>query len=273
MRMKDGRWLEYAEYGNPEGKPIFFFHGTPGSRKMRPPYPEITARHNVRLITADRPGFGRSDFQPGRKLTDWPSDVIEIADALQIDRFAVIGFSGGGPHAAACAAKIHDRITCVSLVSSLAPELKPDVFALRVLFRSAEFAPWLLRPVLSPIRWYTNRRFQRVYGKAMSRLADCDREVAARPEIQSVFEESVLESIRPGLRGFVHELSMFQQPWGFTLGDLPSGVHIWHGKEDRFDGIDSFESIRGSIPHLLDHGHLLLFHYWDEILMTVCQTK
>jgi pimeloyl-ACP methyl ester carboxylesterase len=103
FRLRDGRALGYAEYGDPGGTPVFFFHGSPGSRLQRHPDASIASELGTRIITIDRPGYGLSDFQPERTLLDWPADVAQLADALHIERFAAIGLSGGGPYLLACA--------------------------------------------------------------------------------------------------------------------------------------------------------------------------
>ena len=120
VRLRDGRNLAYSEWGPAEGVPVFGFHGTPNSRLVHLGADAPRAA-GVRLILPDRPGLGRSDFQPGRTLLDWPRDVAELADALGIDRFAAFGVSGGGPHAASCAAALGDRVTAVGLVSAAGP--------------------------------------------------------------------------------------------------------------------------------------------------------
>lgn len=102
LKLQDGRNLGYAEYGAPEGVPVFYFHGFPGSRLDYLFFDagEAAAGTNARIIAAERPGYDLSDFKRGRSILDWPDDVTELADALQIDRFAVLGISGGGPYAA-----------------------------------------------------------------------------------------------------------------------------------------------------------------------------
>ena len=119
VRLRDGRALAYAEWGDLHGPPVFFFHGSPLSRLWCPDE-EATQAAGVHLVAVDRPGFGRSDLQPGRRLVDWPLDVAELADALGIDRFAVAGYSAGGPYAVACAALIGERVTRAGLVSTTA---------------------------------------------------------------------------------------------------------------------------------------------------------
>lgn len=95
--LSDGRRLAYAEYGAANGIPVFLFHGLPGSRLSWGLLPNNPFPKGLRLIAPDRPGYGGSDPKPGRSLLDWVDDVVELADALAIDRFAVLGVSGGGP--------------------------------------------------------------------------------------------------------------------------------------------------------------------------------
>lgn len=105
INLHDGRSLGYADFGDPDGTPMFHFHGFPGSRLKAKLLSDAAGRHGVHLIGVVRPGMGLSDFQPGRKLLDWPNDVIELALDLELETFAVEGVSGGGPYAAACAYK------------------------------------------------------------------------------------------------------------------------------------------------------------------------
>ncbi len=109
--LPDGRRLGYAEYGDPEGWPLMFFHGTPGSRVMARFAAPKAREMGVRLIAPERPGFGLSDFKPQRQLLDWAEDVRELAEVLNLERFAVAGVSGGGPYVAACAWKMPARLS------------------------------------------------------------------------------------------------------------------------------------------------------------------
>ncbi len=148
IKLQDGRSLGYAEFGSPTGKPIFLFNGS-FSRLFYPLDDSIPIAANARIITVDRPGFGLSTFQPNRMILDWPTDLAELADALGLDRFAVVGGSAGGPYAAACAFKLPDRLTALALVSSLAPWDAPEISkGLTPLYRMfpviAKYAPWLL---------------------------------------------------------------------------------------------------------------------------------
>jgi pimeloyl-ACP methyl ester carboxylesterase len=120
LMLADGRRLGYAVWGEPEGQPALLFHGSPGSRLFCPD-PVATAAAGVRLVTVDRPGYGRSAAAPGRRIMDWPADIEQLVTALGIDRFALIGHSSGGPYALACALAMPQRITRMALVSCVVP--------------------------------------------------------------------------------------------------------------------------------------------------------
>src|SRR3989344_8459465 len=100
FKLRDGRILGYAEYGDPEGKPVFFFHGWPGARFSGKETDEAGKKSGVRIISTDRPGIGLSTYKKDRKLLDWPDDVAQLADYLKIKKFSLMGVSGGGPYAA-----------------------------------------------------------------------------------------------------------------------------------------------------------------------------
>ena len=118
IRLRDGRSLAYREWGYEGGPVVLAFHGSPGSRVWWPGA-EVTAAAGARLVTVDRPGYGGAESLPGRPIAGWAEDVVELADALGVDRFGVVGWSGGAPYAAAVAAEVlPDRLTGVCLASS-----------------------------------------------------------------------------------------------------------------------------------------------------------
>jgi pimeloyl-ACP methyl ester carboxylesterase len=125
LALPDGRSLAYAEFGDPDGRPVLFFHATPGYRRNPWATDAELRSAGVRLIAPDRPGVGRSTPQPHRRLLDWPDDVRHLADALGLERFAVVGFSNGGPHAAACAYKFGPRVSGTALGAPLPPLDQP----------------------------------------------------------------------------------------------------------------------------------------------------
>ncbi len=127
---EDGRTIGFAEYGDPHGKPIFFFHGFPGSRFEAELFHDVALANNIRIIAVDRPGMGLSSFQKDRTLLDWPDDILELADKLGVDDFAVMGISGGGPYAAACAKEIRSsRLKKVGIISAMGPTDKQCIYS------------------------------------------------------------------------------------------------------------------------------------------------
>jgi pimeloyl-ACP methyl ester carboxylesterase len=122
VKLSDGHSVGYAEYGDPMGKPVLHFHGLPGSRfeGHRPTMDEIATRLHARVIVVERPGIGLSDYEP-YTIASWPDMVIEFADALRLDRFAVMGISSGGKYVAACAWKIPQRINAAGIISGTCP--------------------------------------------------------------------------------------------------------------------------------------------------------
>jgi pimeloyl-ACP methyl ester carboxylesterase len=152
LRLRDGRRLAYREYGAPDGAPVLFFHGWPGSRLDFAPNDAAAADAGVRVIAGDRPGIGRSDPQAGRRVLDWPKDVAELADALAIEQFAVLSFSFGGPYTRACAYALPHRVTRAGLISCLGPVDEPNArrrmpAGTRYGLAAARISPLLARPM------------------------------------------------------------------------------------------------------------------------------
>jgi pimeloyl-ACP methyl ester carboxylesterase len=127
VQLPDGRRLGFDEYGAPDGKPLFYFHGSPSSRLEFALFGDeaLVQSLDARLIVADRPGVGLSDFQPDRRLLDWSRDVLALADQLGIGRFSILAYSLGGPYGLACAFSIPERLERVGIVSGAAPTSKP----------------------------------------------------------------------------------------------------------------------------------------------------
>jgi pimeloyl-ACP methyl ester carboxylesterase len=237
LQVEDGRLLGYEVYGDPEGSPVFYFHGFPGSRLEARLATQVAARLAIRLIAVDRPGFGLSDFKPRRTIFEWPDDVIKIANALGISRFAILGVSGGGPYAAACALRIPERLTAVGIVCGLGPldsaEITDRMMGKnRWIFFLARCLPWVARISLWRTAYLVQRNPERMLGTMMGALPDPDKTVLTRPEVKTTIKENVVEAFRSGSRGAACELLLLTRPWGFSLKDIATHVHLWHGEQD-----------------------------------------
>ena len=237
LPLRDGRKLGFAIYGDPNGTPEFFLHGLPGSRLGARIADKVAARLGIRIISLDRPGFGLSDFKPGRTIADWPDDLVEAADILGSDRFPVIGLSGGSPYADACAFSIPHRLTSVAIVSGMSPLNTPGATkgmrrSARVFFALAPRLPWITRPAM----WWIGRQARhdagRLIDKISTRLPPADKSVLARPEVRQNFRDDIAEAFRQGSRGPAWDLALLARPWGFSLEEIRVEEHIWHGEAD-----------------------------------------
>ncbi|OAI38544.1 hypothetical protein AYO38_09555 [bacterium SCGC AG-212-C10] len=236
LTLPDGRLLSYAEYGRPRGFPVFFFHGTPGSRLMGKFAHNAAADRDMRIIAADRPGFGRSQFQSRREITDWPADVIAMANALDLDRFAVVGVSGGGPYVAACASLIHPRLTAAAIVSGVSPHRRGVLRGMSMPGRATAFTarrlPWLLSAQLRFASWAVQRWPERALRSGARRLPAADREVLERDAVENELVEDMQEAFRGGHRGVAYESRLFARPWGFKLEEVTFPIRLWQGDAD-----------------------------------------
>jgi len=273
IKLRDGRSLGYAEYGTPEGKPVFYFHGFPSSRMDWPLFDTdaIAARLNARIVAADRPGYGLSDFKRGRKILDWPDDVIELANALQVDRFAVLGISGGGPYALACAYRIPGRLTTTSIVCGMGPSEAPrarDGTAMLLPGKSALMRKLFLMLMAMGLR----RNPDRFLSQMKDAVAEPDKLLLAQPEVVQTFIYSMREAFRSGTRGASWDAVLYKRPWGYHLQDISMQLHLWHGDLDTQVPVSVGQYVANAVPDckakfLPDEAHLSLAHnYIEEIL-------
>ena len=280
VHLADGRVLGYAEYGPPEGPPLFMFHGLPGSRlaaaEMWPGEPGA-----VRVIAPDRPGMGTSTFQPGRRLTGWADDVRQLADSPRIQRFLVAGFSGGGPHALAVAHDLPDRVIAVGSIAGAGPigtrdgrkALKQANPANRLIFALARKAPGLLWPLIAQHAYAVRRHPGKVIDSAIrdKGLPEADRQVMTGPALRERMMAAASEAFRQGVRGAIHEAHICARPWGFDPAAIKPPVHIWHGDQDTNVPVAMARYLAGrilgsSVTIYPGEGHLIVPKHWDEIL-------
>jgi pimeloyl-ACP methyl ester carboxylesterase len=242
IRLHDGRRLAVLVVGKRDGVPIFHFHGNGSSRLELftiPSLPELLERLGVRLICPDRPGIGGSDARLGYRLLDWPGDVEELAEQLEIDRFAVEGLSGGAPFALACTFKLPHRITACGLIS---PATGPFIqqagsFALRSEVWMLTHLPWLVRALFRlsmQMSGADEASIEKRLVRAGARLGAADQQVLANEVIRKAFAQATAESLRQARDAATQEGIVYSRPWGFQV-EAVRGPHLflWQGEQDR----------------------------------------
>ena len=258
-----------------DGFPVIAFHGTPGSRLERI-FSEVALREaGIRLIVIERPGYGQSEFRDGYSLLEWPDEVIRLADALALDRFSVMGFSGGGPYAAACAYKIPERLVHAALISSGAPHDVPGLTdtmipANRELFELTRedyqtAAQQLATLVDSP---------ETLFGLFEAPAPAPDKVALANHEFRAMYRANLAESMRQGMVGLAYDMAVISRPWGFAPAAITANVSVWHGEMDLNAPPAMGRYLADTIPacrkHIFaDQGHFLAPAHEKDILQTL----
>lgn len=205
IRLAYERTLACLELGDPGGAPVIHFHGFPGSRLEARLAEDAAEELGLRLLAPDRPGLGESSFQPGRTLAAWCGDVAQLADQFDVERFAVVGVSGGGPYALACAARILGRIGGVALVGALGPfagmrSTRKMVALNRLALALAAGLPPLARFAVG-LAAHGVRRPERFLAHMMAKAPAADRKMLADVDYRALFAASTAEALRQGGRG------------------------------------------------------------------------
>jgi pimeloyl-ACP methyl ester carboxylesterase len=256
----DDRVLAAEVTGAFEGIPVFLLHGTPGSSAGPKPRSSVLYRQGVRLICHDRPGYGGSTRLPGRRVADAAHDVEAVADALGIDHFCVVGRSGGGPHALACAALLPHRVTRAAVLVGLAPA-------------NAAGLDWY--EGMSPENARNHATGERGDAELMREMIDLAVRTAADPEgfidelraqasepdlrfMDSVMYRRLLtasytEALRIGPYGWLDDILAFRGDWGFALDHIIPPVRLWHGAADTFSPASHSKWLADRIPRAEVH--------------------
>ncbi len=282
LKLKRGLSLGYAEYGDPHGTPVLHFHGMPSSRfeLFTPSTDEIATRLGVRVIVPDRPGVGLSEYMPYTLLT-WPDIVSEFADALQLNRFAVQGFSSGGKYVAACALKIPQRLTAASIISGNTAYDLPGARATlsqqdTLLYTLADKAPLLLRLLLWVIASRVRKNPAAIFD-LFSDASDVDKQALSQPDIQALLAKMVIGAFQQGTRGAALDWQLEARPWGFSLQDIHLPVFVWHGEQDKLVPVEQGRITARAIPAsrltlFPDDGHITIMKsHFEQILSAVLE--
>ncbi|MEV8328649.1 alpha/beta hydrolase [Kitasatospora sp. NPDC056731] len=255
VKAPDGRALAVESLGDPRGRPVFLLHGMPGSRVGPHPRSTVLYRLGVRLISYDRPGYGDSTRQFGRRVSAAAADVRAIADDLKLDGFAVLGRSGGGPHALACAALLPQRVSRVAVLVGLAP-------------RNAAGLDWYAGMTPSNVHAYQeaerghdriadamefrSRQIKddpvRLLNGLRPELSPADREVVADNGLRRMLQSNYREAFRHGADGWIDDVLAFTADWGFKVEDIAVPSWLWHGTDDQFSPVEHSRWLGDHIP-------------------------
>lgn len=270
--LPDGRKLGFAEGGDPEGVPVFYFHGFPGSRLEA----TLLPIKGLRLIGVDRPGYGMSTPRPWRKLADWPADIEALADFLGLEQFGVIGVSGGAPYASSVAHGLGNRVNALALVCGLGPPGAPGMtfggtsnmaLALRFLPARLTLAALGRQVMLSDVALRQMRalRLRRGGGHPLA-----DTELREGP-MMAAMVKSWREGLKRSSLGIAADARIYGEPWHFELDEIEVPTAIWHGLADTVVPISIGEHYAANVPDIEinfteDDGHFsIVINSLDEI--------
>ncbi len=274
-RLSNGKRLGYAEFGDPKGKPLFTFHGWPSSRLQGEVYDNVCRKLGIRVISTDRPGFGLSDYDPYRTLLDWPDTVLELADALKLKKFSVMGISGGGPYAAVCAYKIPGRLDKTGIVVGLAPTYIPGVLngmppLAKFMWQNYGRVPFF--PMIAAVFYNTLSHMSPhlgIYGKLFG--AKSDKTIFQSKKARDEMRRYTREAFRTGPRGPALDLVLYTHPWGFDLSETKKQVYLWYGEDDVNVPVGAGNVYHAAFPKntyivFPGEGHMILRTHTKEIL-------
>lgn len=281
ITLSDGRRMGFAEVGDPAGAPVIYCHGFPASRLESQLVASAALAKGARIIAPDRPGYGLSDGKIGRTIVGWAGDVAELAHSLKLDRFSVLGVSGGGPYALALAHRFPERVESVAIVCGLGPVCRSEAIGsmhwpARFGFGTARDAPWLTWLVYGGLLGQLMRQYPEVALAVLTvGMAGADRRTLARPEIRSVVCAALREGLRQGTRGALLDMALYAREWGFKPAEIGAPVVFWHGDVDATVPVSHTHLTAEGMPRaavrvLRGEGHFSLpIDHADEILETL----
>lgn len=284
--LPDGRTLGYAEYGAPQGVPVFYFHGGQESRLSSRFMASTAHRLGVRIIAPDRPGVGLSSFQENRSFLGWAKDIENLADHLELETFSVFGLSGGAPHVLACAYSFPERLQNVTMVSGTGPHnykgrLKGVWFPVKIMhwFASSKNDKYLRSFITSEYEALKEKPEKRL-RQLQKYLPKSDRTLLKEhPSYGVEFIKGSLEAYKHGIEAVVQEWKLYVEDWGFPLSEITTPIDLWYGDEDKmaphYRGMHYAKILQDSELYVLENeGHFsLIRNHLEEILITMTRTN
>jgi pimeloyl-ACP methyl ester carboxylesterase len=267
----DGRRLAVLDTGVPDGPALVAHHGTPSAGRVYRPEVESAEQQGARLIAYDRPGYGGSTPHPGRSIADAVADVAAILDALGIERFATYGWSGGGPHALACAALLPERCLAAATIAGVAPYDAPDLDWMADMGEGNVIEFGAALEGREPLSELCRAEAVAIMAAGPEQLADAMRphlsdvdRAALTGEFAEFLAGSLHDGLRPGIDGWVDDDLAFASPWGFELDAITVPLRVWQGAHDLMVPPEHGRWLRSHLPGaeggiVEEDGHLTLF--------------
>lgn len=273
-----GQKLFVQDWGATDKPAILLIHGFPGSGDQGRLLVTTPHADDFRLISLDRPGYGRSDYQNNLTPVLFAKQIQRLADHMDLQKFRVLSVSGGAPYSMAVAATLGKRILKISSVAGVAPLTVRNFKFMNTNQRKA----WLLRNLVpGPILKYGMSRIwdaglEKVDEFLFSDLASfpkSDQIVFQHPVIGPALVDTVKKGLKPGASGVLHDMKVYSRPWGFSLRDIQCPVTLWHGTEDDVVHLRFTQDMKKNIPHahvnqISGEGHYSLpMNFRDQILL------
>jgi len=263
ITLSDGRGLAFSEIGDASGSTVFYFHGAPNSRLSLVPWEMEFASRGLRVVSPDRPGYGASSPQPGRTMSDWPTDVARLADTLGIDRFVVAGHSSGGPYAVACAALLPDRVSGAVVLAGVTDMAWPEAWYGH---SEAEIAMMRMPDEQSVAAWCEELFGADGSGLLASsgvELPEPDAALFSDEKMANAMLASITEAFRQGVGGYAQDIFVQGRAWPFAPGAITTPALLAHGELDTIIPVahsrHTAELIPGSALRMLPgHGHITI---------------
>lgn len=261
MTLVDGRKLAYTDLGDAGGQVVMYFHGAPTSRLDLVAYEDSLIDRRVRVVSPDRPGYGRSSPQPGRTMRDWPPDVATLADHLHVDRFVAVGLSAGGPYAVACGALLPERVVGVGVANGVTDMGWPPAWDG---YDPVDASIMRLDDEDAARRWMEEH-----YGAdgslffSFTTLAPSDAALLKDQARAQTLLATIVESFRQGVGGLAADLTIQGRPWPFDPSAVRAPTIVLHGENDPYLPVAHGRHTAEVIPNarfvlLRNQGHVSL---------------
>jgi pimeloyl-ACP methyl ester carboxylesterase len=284
LTLPDGRRLSFVEFGKQDAYPVLYFHGTPSSC-LEPSMigDEVFIKHNLRVISPSRPGMGQSDEHKNRTFVDWTNDTIALADHLGIEKFAILGYSGGAPYTLACALKIPGRLTSAVIVSGAGQMNQAEVknnldLKHRIFWKVADKFPFLLPIILNKMKQYREMADEDILVRAERNMPKADLAVFKQNNRLALSKKGADETFR-NIKGVAMDVRLPIRPLGFNLGDIILPITFFHGKADNTVPIEVVEWMVRRMPNASlvtypNDGHMsAMIDHFDEIAAALLSKK